>query len=285
MKKSINLIEYFEKKPKTFLILLSILLLVLVWFIDYSLGWEINFAPGYLLPIVFVTWLIGRKAGIAIAICSGFLRFVTIIWEGHFQPSLVFHIYNVGIRLIFFLFISYLISELKTSLEREKYFGRVDYLTGLANKRQFDELSNIEIQRSLRYKHKFTVAYIDIDYFKAINDRFGHHVGNILLTTVAKTIKKNIRTIDVAARIGGDEFTILMPETGRESAEVVINRLQKDLLDIMQKRKWPVAFSFGVVTADRSPDSINEILKIADKLMYFSKSKGTSKVSYEAYNK
>ena len=284
MKRLIGTMKYFKKQSKIYLSLLGFLLVILVLILDHSLWWEINFAPGYLLPIIFVTWFLGRKIGFVTAIVCGFLRFATIIFEGNFYPSLIYHVSNVAIRLFFFLTIVYIISELKNSLEREKYFGRIDYLTGLANKRQFDEIANTEIQRALRYKHSFTVAYMDIDYFKMVNDRFGHHTGNILLCAVTKIIKKNIRKIDLAARIGGDEFVILMPETGRKSAEVVINRMQKSLVDLMQEKKWPTTFSFGVVTVNHPPNSINEILKIADKLMYFSKSKGISKVSYEEYS-
>lgn len=284
MKRLIGILEYLEKQSKVYLSLLGFLLVVLVLVLDYSLGWEINFAPGYLLPVVFITWLLGRKIGFVAAIVCGFLRFATIIFEGNFYPSFLYHVFNVAIRVVFFSVIVYILSELKNSLEREKYFGRIDYLTGLANKRQFDEIANTEIQRALRYKHPFTVAYMDIDYFKIVNDRFGHHAGNILLCAVAKIIKKDIRKIDSAARIGGDEFVILMPETGRKSAEVVINRVQKSLVDLMQEKKWPITFSFGVVTVNHPPNSINEILKIADRLMYFSKSKGISKVSYEEYS-
>jgi len=284
MKKISSPVGYLENKKKPFLMLLGTLFLVLVWFIDYLLGWKINFSPGYLLPIIFVTWFISAKAGLVIAVVSGFLRFITIIFGGSSYPGLAFHGYNVGIRLIFFVSISNLLAKLKILLEREKYFGRIDYLTGLANKRQFDELSNIEIARFNRYKHIFTMVYMDIDYFKNINDRFGHHAGNMLLMTTAKIIKKNIRTIDVAARIGGDEFTILMPETDQGQAEMVVNRLQKSLMDAVQKNKWPVMFSFGVVIVSRKPDSVNDILKLADKLMYSSKFNGSGKITYGVYN-
>jgi len=282
--KFIRLNEYINKQPKFILILLGILLVIVLGIIDYLLGWEISFVTAFLIPIAFVTWFVGRNAGVIFSFFSAAIRLATMFLEKPHYSSYFIPFYNVSIRLTFFLIIAYLLSALKTLLERERYFSRFDYLTGLANKRQFDELANVEIQRALRYKHQFTVVYMDIDYFKIINDRFGHHMGNILLSTVAKSIKKNVRTTDVVARIGGDEFTILMPETGRESAEVVVNRLQKDLLDIMQRKKWPVTFSFGVVTVQHPPNSINEILKMADELMYFSKFKGTGKINYKVLN-
>jgi diguanylate cyclase (GGDEF)-like protein len=122
---------------------------------------------------------------------------------------------------------------------------------------------------------------MDIDDFKMVNDHFGHSTGDILLRSVVETISSNIRVSDIVARLGGDEFAILMPETGHESAQAVISRVQRNLLDIVQRNGWPVTFSIGVVTCISPPDSIEEVLKKADDLMYLIKNKSKNMIGYE----
>lgn len=98
---------------------------------------------------------------------------------------------------------------------------------------------------------------------------------------MVESIRNNIRESDIIARLGGDEFAILMPETGYKSAQVVVPSVQKNLLDIMQKNGWPVTFSIGVVTFINPLDSIDEVLKKADDLMYSVKKNGKNMISYE----
>jgi diguanylate cyclase (GGDEF)-like protein len=101
------------------------------------------------------------------------------------------------------------------------------------------------------------------------------------LRLVAKTIKDNIRLTDTVARVGGDEFAILLPETGPELAEAITRKVQKINLEIMQKNGWPVTFSIGVVTFINPPSTVDEILKISDNLMYFAKNNGKNTIKYE----
>jgi diguanylate cyclase (GGDEF)-like protein len=129
-----------------------------------------------------------------------------------------------------------------------------------------------------------TLAYIDCDNFKAINDCFGHQTGDNLLCSVANTLQKSIRVTDIVARLGGDEFAILLPETGYEQAEVVIRKIQKILLDVMQKNRWPITFSFGVVTFHSPPNTVDEIIKRSDALMYSAKQSGKNMIKHEVVN-
>ena len=186
--------------------------------------------------------------------------------------------------LCFFLVFNTVLSTFKNVLEREKKEARSDVLTGVANGRFFYELANIEISRASRYKRPFSVAYIDVDNFKVVNDRFGHSVGDSLLRLVAGTIRNNIRESDIIARLGGDEFALMLPETGYESAQTVISRVQKNLLDVMQKNGWPVTFSIGVATFIEPPNSVDEIVKKADELMYSVKNKGKNSIAYEIFS-
>ncbi|MDY6844311.1 MAG: GGDEF domain-containing protein, partial [Thermodesulfobacteriota bacterium] len=166
----------------------------------------------------------------------------------------------------------------------EKEVARTDYLTGIANRRFFFKLTNIEIKRSRRYKTPFTFVYLDLDNFKTINDCLGHHTGDTLLRTVAHTIKKNIRSTDFAARLGGDEFAILLTGTEATSAHVVIQKLQSELLHVMRQNKWPVTFSIGILTLNGASTTIDEVMKKADILMYSAKQNGKNMIKKEAIN-
>jgi diguanylate cyclase (GGDEF)-like protein len=180
----------------------------------------------------------------------------------------------------FFLLVNYTVSSLKTSLERERDMARTDYLTRVANSRYFSEVASQEIKRAGRYQHPFTVAYLDIDDFKQVNDRWGHSTGDELLGLVAHTIRNNIRSTDAVARLGGDEFALLLPETGYDAAAVVVQKVYLSLLAAMGGKAWPVTFSIGVVTFRTPPDSVDGMLKVADAFMYSVKHSGKNRIKH-----
>ncbi|MCX5642984.1 MAG: GGDEF domain-containing protein, partial [Candidatus Omnitrophica bacterium] len=122
---------------------------------------------------------------------------------------------------------------------------------------------------------------MDIDNFKAVNDLQGHKAGDDLLHLIAVTMKKNLRTMDTVARLGGDEFAVFMPETKLEQTRIVIDRLQKTLLEVAKNNQWPITFSAGVVCYDTPPQTAGEAIKAADELMYSAKTSGKNKILYE----
>ncbi len=190
---------------------------------------------------------------------------------------------NLTVKLSVFLIFTCLLSALKNALEREKEFGITDYLTKTANRRFFFHSTNIEINKARRYKHLFTMAYLDIDSFRNVNDSFGHTAGDAVLRLIADTIKNNIRINDLIGRLGGDEFALLLPETGYKAAQVAIDRVQKSLLDVMHKNGWSVTCSIGVITFTSPPNSVDEMVKKTDVLMYSVKNEGKNSTRYEIF--
>jgi diguanylate cyclase (GGDEF)-like protein/PAS domain S-box-containing protein len=166
--------------------------------------------------------------------------------------------------------------KLQAALENEKNLSRIDFLTGIPNRRSFYEAVTTESKRARRYQRPMTVAYVDVDNFKHVNDGLGHAVGDELLKTIGKGLEATLRETDTAARLGGDEFAILLPETDANNASIVMAKVQACLHRAVQEHDWPVSFSVGVVTFTTALGSAEEMIKRADELMYEVKKKGKS---------
>jgi len=273
-------IEFLQRQSKHCIAAVGVVLVLFLWIIDYLTGPDFSFVVFYLFPVFLVTWFAGKKAGIAISLMSGFAWFVsdllTMSEAGH--PSIPY--LNLVSKLGFFLIVNLTVSSLRASLEKEREMARTDFLTQVANSRYFAEIASTEIKRAGRYQHPFTVAYLDIDDFRSVNDRWGHSTGDELLALVADTIRKNIRATDSIARLGGDEFALLLPETGYEAASVVIQKVHQSLQAAMVRKEWPVTFSIGVVTFLTPPDSVDGMIKVADAFMYSVKHSGKNRIKH-----
>ena len=278
-----NLLENLERQSKPLIISLGFLLVFIVGICDFLSGYEIAFSLFYVIPISLVTWFTGRWPGIMISLVSAIVWLWADIAVGNCYSSLFIHSWNVFVRLSFFIIITSLLSALRRAMEHERELSRMDSLTGAVNSRFFYELAQMEIERLQRYKHLFTMAYIDLDNFKPVNDQFGHGTGDHALRVVVNFISRNIRKTDVVARLGGDEFALLLPETSQESARVILLKIQNGLLEEMRKHNWPITFSIGVLTCITAPPTTDELVRIADELMYSVKHEGKNAVKYSIH--
>ncbi len=267
--------------PRWLVILGSFLLVTTIAMADFLVDPNISLFLFYLIPVFLTAWYAGRIWGffmLAVSVASMIIHDAAISSSlGHpFVPY-----WTIGLNLaIAFVFID-IADALKKALERERMFSRIDYLTGAANSRYFFEVAAVEMSRAQRYRRPFTLAYIDLDNFKIVNDNFGHKEGDRFLVEVVKTIKQFIRAGDLIARVGGDEFVILLPETGYDAAELVMNRIRKKFVVVMQHNKWPATFSAGMVTCVSYECGISEIMKVADNLMYAAKESGKNMINHQ----
>jgi len=268
-----------NKIPKKMIPLIAILLVVAIGYLDHITGFELALSILYLLPILLVAWYGTRLHAVIISVLSAITWLWADIESGHTFSHPAILVWNTIILLGFFLIIVYAISEIKQLLDKEQRAARIDFTTGALNSRAFHEIAQIEMSRAERHVRPVTMAYIDVDDFKLVNDTFGHGVGDSLLRVVAETIKDNIRSSDSASRIGGDEFAVFMPETDSDRANTAIGKIHNNLLSAMQRNNWPVTFSIGVVSCHRSFD-FNELIKAADALMYSVKGRGKNSVAY-----
>ena len=268
---------------RIFVIIFCFSLILLIVFFDVITGIELSFSDFYLIPIFFATWFLSRNFGFVMALVSALAWFITEITTRQFNISLFVLTWNTVFRFGFFAVVLILLARLKKELLQEKNLCRIDYLTGIANSQSFYEKLAVEKSRCRRNKTPLSIAYLDCDYFKVVNDVYGHKQGDIVLQLIAGSIRDNIRMTDYVARIGGDEFLILLSETGKETAQMVIRRAQNQLVEIMKQHNWPVTFSVGVAVFLNPPDLIEDMIVKADNLMYSAKNAGRNLIRYAEF--
>ncbi len=276
------MIAVMEKQSKPFWVIAGGALVGMIGAVDYLTGFEVSFSLFYLIPIALITWFTTPKLGMMFAVASAIVWLIADILSGAVYSHQFIYLWNSAIRLGFFALTVFSLDLIKT-LEREKTFARMDYVTGTLNTRYFHALAQREIDRSFRYRYPFTVAYIDIDNFKRVNDSFGHITGDKVLYAVADCMQRHLRKTDIVARVGGDEFAILLPEVELSLAKAVISKMHGKLLEEMQKNNWRVTFSIGVSTFIDAPSSVNEMLNMVDRLMYSVKHNGKNNISFATY--
>jgi diguanylate cyclase (GGDEF)-like protein/PAS domain S-box-containing protein len=164
-------------------------------------------------------------------------------------------------------------------LERRAY---TDYLTGLANRRHFLEQAESELVRTLRYGRELSILMLDVDRFKQVNDTYGHKVGDIVLQRLSTVCRATLRNIDVAGRMGGEEFAVLLPETGNEQAMDAAERLRAAIAaaQVTLASGLPLRFtaSIGVATLGEKDANVDMLLNQADQALYRAKSEGRNRV-------
>lgn len=241
--------------------------------------WSRSFAPATLLyipAVVLIAWHAGAWSGIAVCVLiAGLHGFATAGASSEEQAGPAIDQVAAPLALFGFLVvIAVLARSLRISRLRERQTGRTDALTGIANRKAFFEAAAAELNRSRRWGHALSVAYIDCDQFKAFNDALGHLAGDALLKKIAVTLHDSVRNYDLVARVGGDEFAVLLPDTPAGVSQAVTERLQARLQAGTQDLGREVTFSIGVASFADLPESVEELLRAADQAMYAVKRSG-----------
>ncbi|GAB6181398.1 GGDEF domain-containing protein [Desulfotomaculum defluvii] len=172
--------------------------------------------------------------------------------------------------LIFMPTTFYFILQINKINDMEKKLC-LDPMTGLYNKSYLLRATLFEVERYKRFNQTFSIIFIDLDNFKKINDTMGHKIGDLILIKVAKCIKKNVRTIDIPVRYGGDEFVILMPQTTYEGAKALLDRLKQNISLVDTTSKIKVSISGGISVFPNDSKDFEQLLNLADERMYKNK--------------
>ncbi len=168
--------------------------------------------------------------------------------------------------------------EFKAYLDTWQEAAFTDHLSGLANRRRLERQLEREVERTQRYGHPFSLVMLDIDEFKKVNDNFGHEAGDEVIKILSKTLQEGIRGIDLAARIGGEEFAVILTETPLDRASEVAERLRLAIKRMEIPDVGSITASLGVAEAPFCAETGRELLACADSALYAAKEQGRDRV-------
>jgi len=257
-------------------------LVAVIGMFDFVTGPELSFAIFYLIPIALGAWLGGFSQGILLSMACAISWQIVEIEEGSTVAPMI-QLWNGIARFGIFVVTSSLLSRLRLSLFIEKKLARSDQLTGAANGRTFYETVSLTVEHALRDDRPITLAYLDLDNFKWINDNLGHAAGDQVLCELVMVIQRNIRTVDLLARLGGDEFAVLLSDCGAPDSRATLDRIRERFVEEMRKRQWPVTISIGAVTFPNPARDVDAMVRQVDELMYRAKKAGKNRLIHESF--
>lgn len=197
----------------------------------------------------------------------------------------VYWIMGITLALVVMLSVQFFIlwtKALEDAKEEAELLARYDYLTGLYNRRAFFEFARaIDIQAN-RYERPYSLSLMDLDYFKSVNDNWGHDVGDAALKALSQVMIEQTREVDVLARFGGEEFVLLMPDTDLEQARITAERIRKGVENHTLRNKdgeaIQVTISSGLASQSLNKDNVEDVINRADEALYKAKESGRNKV-------
>ena len=221
-------------------------------------------AQGCRTPIVFLTAETARRVDVE-AMEAGALDYLV---KGEFTPRMIERSLRYALKL-------------GETLEALRRLATRDQLTGLLNRREFDRILEEERERAIRFGHKLALVLIDIDHFKAVNDTHGHPVGDAVLREVARRLSTQVRTVDRVARIGGEEFGLILMQTDREGAMETARRacgaMERDPFLATESLALNVTISAGAAVLPDDADAEATLIGAADKALYAAKARGRNR--------
>jgi diguanylate cyclase (GGDEF)-like protein len=257
------------------------ILVILAGIGDYVSADDVAFTLVYLAPVALAAWEAGRTSGLVIAAAAGLGSLLGNL--GHvppLRPGVQF--WNLLTELGVFATMAALLASLKQRLVVESERAVTDVLTGLKNRRGFQEAATAEIERAGRHPHPFTMALLDLDDFKRVNDTLGHEAGDDVLVAVSDLLRERLRVTDVVCRLGGDEFALLLAETAASEAAAAFRDLLVRVSSKTRERGWPVGLSLGAVTFNSAPRSLEDALRDTDALLFEAKRAGKGQFRHVA---
>lgn len=264
----VKLLERLAELPSSAVLLGCLSLVALVGLADCATGQDLSLSIFYLIPTM-VAATKGCRLGLVVAATAAAVGLLADI-AARITPysSAGVPLWNSSMRFTVLVVVVILVDALLDSARHERQLARRDHLTGLENSRAFSEAAGIEFRGLVRRGRPLTLACVDIDRFKTVNDRHGHAAGDAVLVETARVLALSMREVDTVARIGGDEFMVLLHETDSAEAQVALDRVHSRLVNAAAEHGWDVGCSVGVATFTSPPASIGAMVAQADRVMY-----------------
>ncbi len=245
-----KIVEFPGQLPKPYLTFSGSLLVLAIGGLDMIASYDIPVTILYISLIILIAWHEGGVAATLISILSAVTWAVSDLASGHIYHHISVAIWNVIVVLGVFLIVAYSITAIKKLLLQQLEHAHTDDLSGVANIRFFYERARIEISISAHGKRPIALAYIDIVDSRHINDTLGYIASYYLFSEAEQVMESTLRSTDITSKLEGSDYVVLAPETAKEVATVIIDKVQERLLDMVKKNRWPITFSTGAVTCE-----------------------------------
>jgi diguanylate cyclase (GGDEF)-like protein len=271
--------------PKSAILALSLSLVLGTGLIEGRIAPGLSLLVVYLLPIAFATWFMGLRPGLAIALLSGAVTAAAqILLQPNVQmPQIIASSWNAIVLVAVGGIVVDLLHRVKVADAIGQELSRIDAATGAINRRFFLELLEAEFNRAERYKFALTLAYIDLTNFDRLNEQLGHQAGDELLYQFIEQLSQALRSNDVVARLDGNEFALLLPQTNDVQAQQVFTRLHPQMKEVLKAESMHLEYSIGVATFLEMPDTFEELAAETEQLLKTVKSSGKNSLKYQIF--
>ncbi len=261
-----KLTSFYDREPQWVATLAGTALLGLLTGIDALLGHTSAFRPLFLLPIWLATRMGGRLSGLGLVLLSTFIGTASEWQMGHAEGETMLS--NLVIRFAALTFLMLLIAQIEQAVAKHQRLALRDPLTGLLNRHALKQFAESAFDRALLRQLPMTVVVIDCDGFKQLNDTFGHSAGDQVLTMLAKELEEHTRQTDIVARIGGDEFAVVLQDTTVDEASRIMRRVDDSFVASTISKGYPTGLSIGYATNGHGNNELRAALEVADRSMY-----------------
>lgn len=269
-----------KRLPRVVLMVICLMMIVLIGAIDYFIQQDFFLFILYLIPVGLASWRLGRRFSDLAVVLSAVIWSVTYFGSRETATYSTI-IWNTLFFSIMLWTISLLLTNLRVATDVEHQLLRLDPVTGAINKPYFMELLQGEYNRSQRYGYPLTFAYVELDQFESIYEKFGQDNFNSLLADIADQFGFQLRSNDIVARLDQCEFGILLPHTDSEQADIVLDRLKQDLINHPILRKERLSCRLGGMTFLSMPDATEDLISQTKHLLRSLKSDSMLKFAHE----